>query len=827
MGGDHAVGGEVLDDTGAAVSGARITLISLGSNAESISTSNELGQFQIGGIKTGMYRLRVYKQGFSVFSRELDVSTVAVTSVAIRLHIGTVKDSVTVSAQRNSRDTLVTPEAVSAVQEEALDSRMPLTAVDPLRDLPGVYTQSQGFYTRPIIRGFEGNRVLVLVDGERLNNSRVPTGHVGNGLETGLIDPGMLESVEVMRGGGSVLYGTDAVGGTINFISTGMSPSPDGWRLGFDLNPYVTSNGAGGRYGGAVSVLGPKLTMRLRQSFENFGDYKAGEPAEAGYLASGRGYNAATRVLTRSGYRSESTRAEARWFASQRWMLRGGWERSFADHIAYPLQTTSRILFNERTKYRGGATWRGPRGIIQQLQLSGYWQNQNRRDQSISQSKALFQVADSLRYPVDRGLDAQINLTPSPRHVITAGAHYSRERSEDQRFFVRGQTPTPAGGLTPAQAQAIQQQLLTDETLTDWYRKSSPDIQTPNAVFHDAAVFVQDEWFAWRYLRVTAGLRLDHYRSHAYDTPGYDLFSYFTELPGELGIAGMRSMRYVNTAPTGSLGVVFMPKEGMNLYARVGRSYREPNIHDRFTAGTGHAVTTTSTSITVPNPNLAAETGWNVDTGVKLRLNRVVASVGYFNNTYRNFITSSGKAIPGVDPVEGPFGPLTVLQRSNIDRMRFKGFEAEIEAPFRISRGFFTPSANLSTVRGDDLRLKIPVDPLYFPAVPFKGVLGARWSSTNGRYWWDYRARAVTTQDRLPAGSSYWAAGKARLGYTTHDLRFGYQLPFEKMTVTLNAGVENLGNRFYQDMYSLYDVPARGRTFVAGLRFRLFQKVSR
>ncbi|MFN2513940.1 MAG: TonB-dependent receptor plug domain-containing protein [Pyrinomonadaceae bacterium] len=91
---------------------------------------------------------------------------------------------------------------------------MPNTIGDLFRDLPGVSTANEGpFQVRPRIRGLESNRVLVLVDGERLNNARISTAN--SGIEVGLMDVDQVERVEVARGSGSVLYGTDALAGTI------------------------------------------------------------------------------------------------------------------------------------------------------------------------------------------------------------------------------------------------------------------------------------------------------------------------------------------------------------------------------------------------------------------------------------------------------------------------------------------------------------------------------------------------------------------------------------------------------------------------------------
>ncbi len=101
-------------------------------------------------------------------------------------------------------------------------------------------------------------------------------------------------------------------------------------------------------------------------------------------------------------------------------------------------------------------------------------------------------------------------------------------------------------------------------------------------------------------------------------------------------------------------------------------------------------------------------------------------------------------------------------------------------------------------------------------------MLGLRWNTATNRYWTEYRARIVNTQNRVPAGSIYLQPGTARLGFTVHDLRGGMNFNREHYGVSLTVGVENLGNRFYQDLFSLFDAPSRGRSVVVGLRLRFF-----
>jgi hemoglobin/transferrin/lactoferrin receptor protein len=325
-------------------------------------------------------------------------------------------------------------------------------------------------------------------------------------------------------------------------------------------------------------------------------------------------------------------------------------------------------------------------------------------------------------------------------------------------------------------------------------------------------------------LKFVGGLRLDRYASRAQDTPSFDIFN--TAPLNQIGLDGLQSLRHANMAFTGSLGVVVSPTERVSLTTRIGRSYREPNIFDRYNAGASHTISPTTRSLTAPNPNLKPETGINLDAGVKVRFAKFAGSVAYFNNTYDNFISIFGEPLSGVAPVPGPFGPLTVFQRQNINRIRIQGFEAEAEVPFRLpetlKHSFVTILGNVSYTRGDDVKANRPVDPFLFPVVPLKTVVGARWNTANNRYWSEYRARIVNGQDRLPAGSPFAAPGQPRLGFTAHDLRGGVNFNREHYGVSLTLGVENLGNRFYQDLFSLFGEPARGRAFVTGLRIRFF-----
>ena len=89
------------------------------------------------------------------------------------------------------------------------------TAADILRDHAGVFVQkSQMGGGSPVIRGFEANRVLLVLDGVRMNNAIYRNGHLQNAIT---VDASILERAEVIYGPGSLIYGSDALGGVIQY----------------------------------------------------------------------------------------------------------------------------------------------------------------------------------------------------------------------------------------------------------------------------------------------------------------------------------------------------------------------------------------------------------------------------------------------------------------------------------------------------------------------------------------------------------------------------------------------------------------------------------
>lgn len=126
-------------------------------------------------------------------------------------------DEVVVSVHRWEQSKAETPHTIKSIQVEDILHANPQTTADLLGTKGGVFIQkSQMGGGSPMIRGFSANRVLIVVDGIRMNNAIYRSGNLHNVIS---IDPNSLENTEVIFGPGSVIYGSDALGGVMSFNS--------------------------------------------------------------------------------------------------------------------------------------------------------------------------------------------------------------------------------------------------------------------------------------------------------------------------------------------------------------------------------------------------------------------------------------------------------------------------------------------------------------------------------------------------------------------------------------------------------------------------------
>ena len=126
-------------------------------------------------------------------------------------------DQIVLSVARSRQNVSALSKKVQIIENINKNLTIPKTTADMLRSSAGIHVQkSQGGGGSPVIRGFEANRVLLVIDGVRMNNAIYRSGHLQNSIT---VDPYSLERTEVIFGPSSVGYGSDALGGVIHFYT--------------------------------------------------------------------------------------------------------------------------------------------------------------------------------------------------------------------------------------------------------------------------------------------------------------------------------------------------------------------------------------------------------------------------------------------------------------------------------------------------------------------------------------------------------------------------------------------------------------------------------
>ena len=253
----QSVSGVVTDSTGQPLAEVRVHVVELNRAAR----SRHDGLFHVSGLPKGTYTFGFSHIGFAPVLRKISVTDSAirvdVRMLAARLELAAVQ----VTATSVATSAANSPQPTTVLEGAKLRTAQSASLGETLEGLAGV--RSLGMSTgigKPVIRGLTSNRVVVLDDGQRLENQQWGSDHSPN-IETVAAD-----RIEVIRGPASVLYGSDALGGVINVVAR---PLPDavgaaafiGTRLSTSYSTNTRSpeatiamDGAIGQFGGRVSA---------------------------------------------------------------------------------------------------------------------------------------------------------------------------------------------------------------------------------------------------------------------------------------------------------------------------------------------------------------------------------------------------------------------------------------------------------------------------------------------------------------------------------------------------------------------------------------------
>jgi iron complex outermembrane receptor protein len=274
-----------MSSSGEVLHGATITVSRAGRSVE----TGEDGRYEITGLAPGTYSVMVHLQSLGDQTAEVTVTAGASATLDFSLRLSPMKVSMTVTANEKEQLTFESFQSVTSLDSIDLAMKSKSSLGEILDHQPGVAKRSFGpGSSRPVIRGFDGDRVLVMQDG-------LPTGALSSqsGDHGESMDASSLDRLEVVKGPATLLYGANAIGGVVNALTghhVGHEHPHRGAR-GFITGNGGSANGQAGASGGFDLGLGA-WQLWGSGSAQRSGDY---------HTAAGQIENSATRLSNSSG----------------------------------------------------------------------------------------------------------------------------------------------------------------------------------------------------------------------------------------------------------------------------------------------------------------------------------------------------------------------------------------------------------------------------------------------------------------------------------------------------------------------------------------------
>ena len=269
------VTGTITDQTGAVIVSADVLMLNLASGREVKTKTDSSGKYELTKLPDGSYQLSINSHGFAVAARVITLHKSARYQEDFSLVPGVIESSTTVTAGKgNARVAVDTPQMLALTNASDIEERRPVSASRAIERTPNLIPViANPALERPRLRGLASNRVLIVLDGERLNNMRSdPT----SGVSPAVVAVTQLESAEVLSGAGSSLYGSDAMAGVVNLITAVPPSNVDTNHLGLRFNGDFHSNGQFRSGATTLNWSRPGFALRLGGSLFRQSNYSAG-----------------------------------------------------------------------------------------------------------------------------------------------------------------------------------------------------------------------------------------------------------------------------------------------------------------------------------------------------------------------------------------------------------------------------------------------------------------------------------------------------------------------------------------------------------------------
>jgi hemoglobin/transferrin/lactoferrin receptor protein len=551
------------------------------------------------------------------------------------------------------------PQQIVSVTSDDVRFRNPQTAADLLKSSGQVYVQkSQLGGGSPLIRGFSTNRLLITVDGVRFNTAIFRGGNVQNVIS---IDPFSVENTEVILGPGSVVYGSDAVGGVINFYTS----KP---RFSFEKGMDVSGNVLG-RYATASNEKTGHFDINFGMeewafltsvSYSDFGDLKMGSHGPDDYLRNDYvvTVNGVDTVIENddpqlqrfTGYDQINIMQKVRYMPVEQWDFELGlFYTTTGDYPRY-----DRLIQKKDGEFRSAEWYYGP-----QKWYSGNLQISHQQDgvalfddsrftvsyQRFTEGRNRRDFGDAILFENDETVSAysgEIDLTKkvAPKSTIYYGLEYiyNKVGSEGKQTNILSENITPDASRYP-----------------------------DDATWQSMAAYASLQAKVSTTVSFQGGLRYNHILVDADFTENNQFFDLpFTEANVSTG------------ALTGSAGLTWQPNNVLGWRLNFGTAFRAPNVDD-----VGKIFDSEPGSVVVPNPDVEAEYAYNGELGATLNFENVVKlDVAGYYTVLKDALVRRDFNLNGKTEIlyKGELSNVQAIQ--NAGRAEVYGFEAGLEVNF-------------------------------------------------------------------------------------------------------------------------------------------------
>ncbi len=700
-------------------------------------------------------------------------------------------DEVVISFNKWEQNRKEVPNMIEKVNLRDARLRNPQTTADLLGQIGSVFIQkSQLGGGSPMIRGFATNRVLMVVDGVRMNNAIYRSGNIQNIIS---IDPLSLEGAEVVFGPGSLIYGSDAIGGVMDFhtLTPVFAETSKLQIKGSSTVRYATANKEN-TFHSDFNLSKGRWAFVSSFTYSKYDDLKMGVHGPDSYLR--KEYverinnidslvaNNNPRVQRFSGYEQLNLLQKVRYKLNSH--LDMTYSFTYAGTGEAPRY--DRLLEKRNGKLRfaewsyGPMLWR-----MHSLTLSDSKKNalydasrwvigyQNYAESRIDRTRA-----SANRNTQSESVDATSINWDAQKEIGKGSFFYGLEYVYNQVGSVGSTTNINSGSTSPFVGR---------------YPNNSRWLTS--GLYGSYKVNLEKKW------TLISGLR------YSYNQLSANFENNFIEFP-------YSKINIKDGGLTGNLGLVYRPSEKLQLNGNFSTGYRMPNVDD-----VGKLFESVPGNLTVPNPNLTSEYAWNAEIGLVWKANaRLKVELNVFHTWLNNAITLRPYQFDGQDSVvfNGVMSKVQALQ--NISTATVWGVQTSVH--YKISRDLFIQSfANwingkeTDNVRNEQVPLR--------HAAPFYG-------NTNLRYSRDklfiefssYYNGEVGANELAPveqAKIDIYARDANGKPYSpswyTLNLKAAYQIGPK---TSFTAGWENITNQRYRPYSS--GIVAAGSNFIFSVR---------